>query len=75
MIHRELWKKKKKKKFKHPNEWNIPKFELVLEKETHKVLLDFEVQMDHLTSARRSDLLITLVYKEIEASTKIPFFT
>ena len=31
--------------------------ESVLENETHKVLWDFEVQMDHLISARRPDLL------------------
>ena len=32
--------------------------ESVLENETHKVLWDFEIQTDHLISARRPDLVI-----------------
>ena len=32
--------------------------EPVLENETHKVLRNFEIQTDHLISARRSDLAI-----------------
>ena len=32
------------------------KTELDLENETHKILCDFEVQMDHEISARRPDL-------------------
>ena len=31
--------------------------ESVLENETHKFLLDFEIQKDHLISARRPDLV------------------
>ena len=30
----------------------------ILENETHKLLWDFEIQMDHLISARRPDLVI-----------------
>ena len=30
----------------------------VLENETHKIIWDFEEQMDHLISARRPDLII-----------------
>ena len=30
----------------------------VLENETHKLLWDFETQTDHLTSARRPDIII-----------------
>ena len=32
--------------------------ESVLENETHKLLWDFEIQTDYLTSARRPDLII-----------------
>ena len=32
--------------------------EFVLENETHKPLWDFEIQTDHLISARRQDLVI-----------------
>ena len=37
---------------------NVYKPEIVAENETHKILLDFELQMDHLNPARRSDLMI-----------------
>ena len=30
----------------------------VLEKDTHKLLWDFDIQTDHLISARRPDLII-----------------
>ena len=30
----------------------------ILENDTHKLLWDFDIQMDHLISARRSDLII-----------------
>ena len=30
----------------------------VLEKDTHKILRDFDLQTDHLISARRRDLII-----------------
>ena len=32
--------------------------EFVLENETHEILLDFEIQTDHLIPARRPDLVI-----------------
>ena len=32
--------------------------ESILENQTHKILRDFEIQTDHLISARRPDLLI-----------------
>ena len=32
--------------------------ESVLENETHKLLWDFEIQTDHLISARRTDLIM-----------------
>ena len=31
----------------------------VQENDTHKLLWDFDIQMDHLISARRPDLIIT----------------
>ena len=55
MIH---WELCKEYKFDHTNEWYIHNPESVLENETHKLLWDFEIQMDHLISARRLDLII-----------------
>ena len=40
------------------------KIESVLENETHKILRDFEIQMDHLIPARSLDLEIILKKKE-----------
>ena len=37
----------------------------VLENNTHKILWDFNIQMDHLISARRSDLIIINKKKRI----------
>ena len=36
----------------------MPNSESVLENETHKLLKDFEIQIDHLISTRRPDLVI-----------------
>ena len=55
MIRRELCKKFK---FVHSNKWYMHNPESVLEKETHKILWDFEIPMDLLFSARKSDLVI-----------------
>ena len=55
VINRELYKKLK---FDHKNKWNMHNTESVLENETHKFLWDFYVQMDHLISTRRPDLVI-----------------
>ena len=38
--------------------WYMYDPESVLEKETQKLLWDFEIQMDHLISSRRQDLII-----------------
>ena len=38
------------------NKWYIHNPEFVLENETLKILWDFEIQTDHLNSARRPDL-------------------
>ncbi len=38
--------------------WYMHNSEYVLENETHKLLWDFEIQTDHIISARRPDLII-----------------
>ena len=40
--------------------------ESVLENETHEILWDFEIEMDHLISARRADIVIVKKKKKIE---------
>ena len=52
------WELCKKLKFDHSNKWYVHNPESVFEKEMHKVLSDFEIQTDHLISARRLDLVI-----------------
>ena len=52
------WELCKKLKFDHTNKWYMHNPESVLENETHKLLSDFEIQTDHLISARRLDLVI-----------------
>ena len=51
-IHRKLCKRLK---FDQAEKWYQHKF--VLEKKTHKILKNFEIQTDHLIPARRPDLL------------------
>ncbi len=46
----------KKFKFDHMNKWYM--HNLVLENDVHKLLWDFDIQTDHLISARRPDLII-----------------
>ena len=55
MIHREMCKKFK---FDHMNKWYMHNPASVLGNDTHKFLWDFGIQMDHLISARRPDLII-----------------
>ena len=55
MIHMELCKKLQ---FDHTNRWYMHNPESVLKNETRKILWDFEIQTDHLISARRPDLII-----------------
>ena len=52
VIHLELYK------------WYMYNTKSVLENETHKNLWDFEIQMDHLISARRPDLMISYKKKK-----------
>ena len=53
----EIWELHKFK-LNHTNKWYMHNLESFLENETHKILWDFEIQTDHLISARRPDLMI-----------------
>ena len=48
----------KKSKFDHMSKWYMHNTAPVLENDTHKLLWDFDIQTDHLISARRPDLII-----------------
>ena len=45
-------------KFDHANKWYMHNPTLVLENDTHKLIRDFDIQMDLLIKARRPDLII-----------------
>ena len=53
-----LWEICKKFKFDHANKWYMHNPASILENDTHKLLWDFDIQTDHLISARRPDLII-----------------
>ena len=55
VIHLEL---RKKLKFDHTTKWYIHKPESILENVMLKILWDFEMQIDHLIPARKSDLAL-----------------
>ena len=55
VIKRELCKKLK---FDYTNKWYLDNPQSAFENEPHKLLWDFEIQTDHLISARRTDLVI-----------------
>ena len=63
VIHREMCKKFK---FEHANKWYMDNPAPVLENDTHKPLWDFDIQTDHLISARRPDLIILKKKKKEE---------
>ena len=52
------WEMCKKFKFDHANKWYMHNPAPVVENDTHKLLWDFDIQTDHLISARRPDLII-----------------
>ena len=52
------WESSKKFKFDHTNKWYMHNPESVLENETLKICVGFEIRMDHLISARRPNLVI-----------------
>ena len=51
------WEMCKKSKFDHANKWYMHNPAAVLENDTHKLQGDFDIQTDHLISARRPDLI------------------
>ena len=55
MIH---WELCKKFKFNHTNKWYMYNPTSVLENDAHKLLWDFNIQADHLISARQADLIM-----------------
>ena len=55
VIHLEMCKKFK---FDHASKCYINNLAPALENDTHKLLWDFDIQKDHLISARRPDLII-----------------
>ena len=54
----------KKFKFDHMNKWYMHNPAAVLKNDTHKLLWDFDVQTDHLISARRPDFIVINKKKE-----------
>ena len=52
------WELFKKFKFSRKNKWFTHNTTSVLEKRIQKLLRDFDIQTDHLISARPSDLII-----------------
>ena len=52
------WEMGKKFKFDRANKWYMHNPAPVLENDTHKLLWDFDIQSDHLISARTPDLII-----------------
>ena len=70
------WEMYKKFKFDHTNKWYMHTRESVLENDSHKLLWDFDIQTDHLISARRPDLIIINNKKQKKKRTcKIVEFT
>ena len=55
----------RKFQFDHTNKWYIHNPAPVLENDSHKLLWDFNIQMDHLIQARRPDLIIINKKKRI----------
>ena len=66
------WEMCKKIEFDHANKWYMHNPEPVLGKDTHKLLWDFDIQTDHLISARRPDL-ITINNKKKEICKIVDF--
>ena len=55
VIHREMCKKFK---FDHTNKWYMHNPAPILENDAQKLLWDFDIQTDHVISAREPDLII-----------------
>ena len=58
------WEMCKKFKFEYTNKWYMHNSAPVLKDDTHKLLWDFDIQTDHLISARRPDLIIIINKKK-----------
>ena len=70
------WEMCKGFKFDHTNKWYMHNPAPVLENDTHKLLWDFNIQTDHLISARRPDLIIINKKRELtKLSTLLPRLT
>ena len=52
------WEMCKKFKFDNTNKWYMHNPAPVLENDTHKLQLNFDIHTDHLISARKPDLII-----------------
>ena len=65
------WELCKKLKFDHTKKWYMHNPASVLENDTHKLLWDFDIQTDHLISARRPDLIIINKKKKKKRTCKI----
>ena len=59
------WDMCRKVQFDHTNEWYMHNPVPVLENDSHKLLLDFNIQTDNLIPARRPDLIIINKRKRI----------
>ena len=59
------WEMCRKFQFDHTNKWYIHNPALGLERDSHKLLWDFNIQTDHLIPARRPDLIIINKRKRI----------
>ena len=62
------WEMCKKFTFDHANKWYMHNPEPVLKNDTQKLLWDFDIQTDHLISARRPDLIIINKKKKRESA-------
>ena len=60
------WEMCKKFKFDHAKKWYMQNPAPVLENDTHKFLWDFDIQTDHLISARRPNFIIISKKKKKE---------
>ena len=59
------WEMCRKFQFDHTNKWYMHNLAPVLKNDMHKLLLDFNIQTDHLIPARRPDLKIINKKKRI----------
>ena len=61
----------KKFKFNNTARWNIYKPEVILENKTHRILWDFEIKTEHLSSDRRPELEIAKKKKKKSELTEL----